>query len=181
MTTLKHNVTLTVDEYLEGEKHSPTKHEFVGGRLYAMVGVSVRHNQITGNLFMALRTKLRGGPCRVFVANVKVRVGDDFYYPDVMVACDPADQHEYYRERPRLIIEVLSASTETWDTTTKRAAYQSLDSMQEYVLVSQDKSQVRVYRRSGETWDMETYTEGETVRLTSIDLDIPIATVYEET
>lgn len=156
MPTLKHNVTLTVDEYLEGEKHSPSRHDFVAGRLYAMVGASVRHNEIALNIATAIRSHLRGDSCRVFMAEVKLRVGDDFYYPDVMVACDPADQHEYYRERPRLIIEVLSASTETWDTTTKRAAYQSLDSMQEYGLVSQDKSQVQVYRRVGETWDMET-------------------------
>lgn len=180
MSTLKKNVRLTPDEYIEGEQYSHVRHEFVGGRLLAMVGVSAAHNRIAINLVTALHTHLRGTGCQVFVSDMKVRVGDDFYYPDVFAACDPADRHDFYRERPALIVEILSPSTEKWDTISKRAAYSSLASLEEYVPVAQAQREVQVYRRAGDAWDLEIYGPGDAVRFDSVDLSLPIDAIYEE-
>ncbi len=180
MSILHKNVTISVEEYLEGEKYSTVKHEYVAGRVHAMVGASSAHNLIAWNLHAALHAHLRGKPCRVFMADMKPRVADAFYYPDLMVTCDPLDRHEYYRERPVLAIEVLSPATEKTDTLDKRVAYQSLASLQEYAMVAQDKMEVRILRRSGEDWDLEIYTEGDCVRFATVDLDLPIEAIYED-
>jgi Uma2 family endonuclease len=180
MSTLKKNVMLSMDEYLEGEKYSMVKHEYEAGHIYCMLGASRTHNLISLNLVYALRTHLRGTPCRVYMANMKVHVADAFYYPDVVVACDPTDRHEYYLERPALIIEVLSSSTELRDGVEKRLAYQSIASLQEYALVAQDKMEVRVYRRSDDGWDVESYFEGDVLQLTVLDFELPIEQIYEE-
>src|SRR5262245_26554542 len=95
---------LTPEEYLEGERYSDVRHEYVDGRVYAMAGASDDHNRIAANLLAFLHAALRGKPCEPFMADMKVKIpsrfADAFYYPDVMVACDPADNARYYRERP---------------------------------------------------------------------------------
>src|SRR2546423_65871 len=101
---------ISVEEYLAGELQSEVRHEYLGGDLYTMAVASMEHNIIAGNIYMALREHLRGGPCQVFMSDMKVRLKDaqaeDYlYYPDVMVACDPADNALYYRERPVVLIE----------------------------------------------------------------------------
>ena len=94
-------VSLSVAEYLAGELQSKERHEYLGGSVYAMAGASDTHNTISLNLASALRTHLRGGPCRVYMADLKLRLQisdeDVFYYPDVMVACDPRDTDPYAR------------------------------------------------------------------------------------
>jgi Uma2 family endonuclease len=173
---------LTVEEYLEMERSSPVKHEYVAGIIYAMAGASDAHNVISGNLYMALRRHLKGTPCHTYFADVKARLEEAgcFYYPDVMVSCEqPGDR--YYRERPVLIVEVLSPSTAGRDKGEKWRNYQTLPSLKEYVLVSQDSMDVRVFRRdeSGE-WRQCIYTDGATIALASVELEIPIEQVYEE-
>jgi Uma2 family endonuclease len=182
----KHTI-LSVEDYLKGEKVSPVKHEYVGGEIYAMVGVSKPHNRITLALSSILRTSLRGGPCDVFIAEMKVharlRGADVFYYPDVVVDCQPSDQELYYTETPVLVAEVLSPSTRTIDEREKRIAYQQIDTLQEYLLIEQDRPEVRVYRRAenapGENWQLETFSDGDTMRLTSVNLTIPLQELYE--
>ncbi|MGI8739907.1 MAG: Uma2 family endonuclease [Gammaproteobacteria bacterium] len=180
MSTLEKIVRITPQEYLDGEQYSDIRHEYVAGHVYAMVGASKAHNLIAGSFYTALHGHLRGNPCQVFASDVKARVAEAFYYPDVMVACDPSDGHEYYCERPLIIIEVISPSTEARDALEKRIAYQSLESLQEYLLVAQDKMEVRIYRRANEAWELETCTETDQVRLTSVGLEIPIEQVYED-
>jgi Uma2 family endonuclease len=180
MSIVQRRVNITPDEYLEGEQYSDVKHEYVAGRLYAMVGASEPHNLIVGNLHAVLHTHLRGGPCRVLISDMKVRIADSFYYPDVLVCCDEADKHPYYKTRPVLIVEVLSPSTEPRDTLEKRIAYQSLASLQEYALAAQDRLEVKVYRRTADGWDLETSTAGDRVRLSSVGLEIPIERIYED-
>jgi Uma2 family endonuclease len=111
---------------------------------------------------------------------MKVRIGDIFYYPDVLVTCSKTDADPHFSTEPRLIIEVLSPSTEAADRLDKRLAYQSLSSLSEYVLVSQDRPQVQVYRRGGAGWDLETYGEGDVVRFASVELEIPIGEIYRD-
>jgi Uma2 family endonuclease len=180
MSILQKNVLITPEDYLEGEKYSEVKHEYVAGHVYAMVGASEPHNRIALNLATALNVHLRDGPCRVFMSDMKVRVRDAFYYPDVLVTCDRTDANKYYKTQPVLVVEVLSSTTEEKDSREKRVAYQSLPSLQEYVLVAQDRMDVRSYRRTPEGWDLETCFEGDRVKLDPVGLDIPIEAIYEE-
>src|SRR5437660_10434913 len=108
---------LSPAEYLEGERFSEIRHEYVGGHVYAMAGASDDHNRIVGNIHGELRQRLRGKRCEPFMADMKLKIpgGQAFYYPDIMVACDPADNAKYFRERPRVVFEVLSSETERSD------------------------------------------------------------------
>ena len=150
---------ISVAEYLEGEKISEVRHELIAGCVHAMSGGSLKHNRISGNIFGALDDYLHGGSFRPFINDVKVMVrtlsDENFYYPDVVVTCDPADTHEYYLESPTSIFEVLSPSTEEWDRNQKLFAYRSLASLEEYILVSQERREVTVVRRSS-GWRAET-------------------------
>lgn len=180
MSKLQKNVRISPEEYLEGEKYSEARHEYVRGEVYAMVGASRTHNLICVNLLSALHAHLRGTPCRAFVADMKVRVDDAFYYPDLLVACNLDRQQEYYVDEPILVIEVLSETTRQRDELDKRIAYQSLKSLKEYTLIAQDKKEVRVFRRGVEGWELETFARGDWVRFTSILLKLPIEIIYEE-
>jgi Uma2 family endonuclease len=180
VSVVQKRVSIAPEEYLAGEQHSEVKHEYVAGHLYAMVGASEPHNQVALNLATALKAHLRGGPCRVFISDMKVRVDDIFYYPDVFVSCDRADDHLYYKTRPVLVVEVVSPSTEPRDTLEKRVAYQSLASVQEYVLAAQDRIEVKVYRRAADGWDLEVATPGDRVRLASVGLELPVEQIYED-
>jgi Uma2 family endonuclease len=144
------------------------------------VGASRLHNKLTLALASALRSHLRGSGCDVFASDMKVRIGDVFYYPDVLVACSKIDTDPYFSTEPLLIIEVLSPSTEAADRLDKRLTYQSLASLEEYALVSQERPEVHVYRRAGEGWDLETYGAGDTVRLASIDFSVPVVDIYRD-
>ena len=114
-------------------------------------------------------------------ADVKAKLdqSDAYYYPDVMVSCEKSP-NPYYREQPSLIVEVLSPTTAKFDTGDKRRDYQSLPSLQEYVLVSTDCMDVRVWRREESDWKVTIYTDGMMIPLTSVGLDIPIEDIYEE-
>src|SRR5262245_66505069 len=114
-------VTLTVDEYLEAEKTASARHEYVAGQIYAMAGVSDAHNTIALNFATFLRANLRGGPCRVYISDMKVWIETArvFYYPGVIVTSDPEDTGEYVKKRPSLIVAVTSPSkTDTDDLET---------------------------------------------------------------
>ena len=172
---------LSHQEYLEMEAASPVKHEYVAGYIYAMTGTSDAHNVITGNVYIALRNHLKGSPCRVFIADVKAKLdqSDAYYYPDVMVSCEKPP-NPYFREQPSLIVEVLSSSTAKFDAWDKRRDYQSLPSLQEYVLVSQECMDVRVWRRGESGWGVTIYTDGAVIPFKSVELEIPIEQIYEE-
>ena len=142
---------LTVEEYLKSEQDGEIRHEYVAGQIFAMAGASEEHNLIVGNIFALLRPHLRGSSCRAFVSDMKVKVkaqkADIFYYPDLLVTCDPNDRERYFKTNPNLIVEVLSDYTETTDKRENRINYQTIDSLQEYVLVSQDEIKVEIYRK----------------------------------
>src|SRR5919198_5223972 len=125
---------LTVEEYLDFENRSEVRHEYVDGFVFAMVGESKRHNRIIQNFTIALAAHLKGGPCEFYTQAVRLWVepARAFYYPDVVVTCDPTDDDEYRVERPVLAIEVLSPGTESTDRREKRLNYSKLDSLREY-------------------------------------------------
>jgi len=182
MAELARKLFVSSAEYLEGEKVARVRHEYVDGDVYAMVGGTKAHNLISLNLARILHGHLRKTPCRVFSSDVKVHVAWDwrerFYYPDVVVGCEAGDTDPYVVEQPKLVVEVLSDSTERDDRSDKFYAYRRLTSLEEYVLVAQDMRRVEVYRR--ETgWDLEVYeTEGD-FNLRSVGLDLTLAEVYE--
>ena len=143
-----------------------------------MVGASQTHNLIAVNVTTALHNYLRGTACRVFAGTMKLRVGNDFYYPDVLVTCDQSDVEPLYVTRPSLIIEVLSPGTAMRDTHEKLLAYQAIASLREYVLVEQDRREIRVYRRAGASWDVASFTGTEPLQLASVDLSVSLDDIY---
>jgi len=172
---------LTVEAYLAGEKVSPIRHEFVNGEVFAMVGASKTHNRITKRLARLVDDLLEGTLCEAFATDVKVRVKtateDRFYYPDLYVECEPFTEDEYYSERPVLLVEVLSNTTERSDRSDKFYAYRKLPSLTEYVLVAQDERRIEVYRRSTQ-WDLEVYGYGNVLRLESIGGELEVDQIY---
>lgn len=165
-------------EYLDAEKVSKIKHEFIDGHVYAMAGASKNHERITVNLVSEFSNHLKGSPCEPFSSDVKVKAGAAFFYPDVMVVCDNQDTDPYYTEAPVIIVEVLSASTRKTDETIKRRAYQSISTLQEYVLIEQDIVDVEVCRRS-QGWVSEHYFLGDEVTFEAINLTLSVADIYQ--
>ena len=179
--------TYSENEYLAYEVQSPTRNEYVAGEIFAMTGASIRHNIIAGNLYTALRTHLRGTPCRALMEGVKLYLKKErsYFYPDVMVTCESRllelDAQMQIVDSPTLIIEVLSPSTEGIDRREKLRAYRTLPSLKEYALVSQDECKLELYRRRGDiAWDIITFEPGDAVEFASVELQLPIADVYFE-
>jgi len=178
---------MAIADYLEGEKSSPIRHEYLGGQIFAMSGGNEEHNRIALNIASLLKLHLRGSGCKTFIADMKVnisiaqRTADLFYYPDVMVTCDPQDTEKFYKRFPCLIVEVLSPSTENLDRREKRLNYQTLPSLQEYILVSQSAMQVEVYRLdAGGNWSLELLKSDDLLVLKSVGLTLTIAEIYDE-
>jgi Uma2 family endonuclease len=168
---------ITVEEYLEGELVSVIKHEYEDGYAYAMAGASKNHQSIADNVLGEIRQHLKTMSCRPFGADIKIKVAGKFYYPDMMVVCEDESDSAYYTESPILIVEVLSDSTKQRDKTVKKIAYQSLPSLQEYVLIEQDFVDVEVCRRSAQ-WQSQHYLSGDEVWFESIGFKLPIEEVY---
>ena len=178
---------ISVDDYFKQEENSPIRHEYLGGQIFAMADSSEEHNRIAGNICTYLINHLRGSGCKTFIFDIKVKIqvaqgtGDIFYYPDVMVTCDAEDREKFYKTHPCLVVEVLSPSTETIDRREKRLNYQSLASLQEYVLVAQDQMQVEVYRRkTSGNWEIEQLGQNDSLQLNSVGLTLTMAEIYDE-
>jgi len=174
----------TVEDYLESEDGAEIRHEYLNGTIHAMSGTSRRHNVIGGTIYRVLSSRLGRGPCRTYMADVKVRVrtmaGDFFYYPDVMVGCDPTDKHDYYLERPSVLFEVTSPSTEATDRREKLLAYQSLPSLEHYVIVSQERPALEWFRRSAEGWERLILSAPEDrIDFPSLGVSLTLGEIYE--
>ena len=174
----------TIEEYLELEERSTLRHEYINGAIHAMTGVSRVHNRISVRLTSLLERHLDRSPCHVFSADLKLhlKVGDDriFYYPDVMVACDERGWGEHFIHNPKLVIEVLSPSTESTDLREKALNYKRLPSVEEYVIAAQKEHRVTVHRRT-ERWQPQTYAGSEAVlELRSVGFAVPLSEVYRK-
>jgi Uma2 family endonuclease len=175
----------TPDQYLELERASATRHEFVNGQIHAMAGASEAHNIIVLNIGSELRARLRGRGCRAYVSDMRVKVpATELYtYPDITALCEHPrleDEHLDTLLNPAVIIEVLSPSTEAYDRGAKFGHYRRIDSLREYVLVSQGAMRVERYVRHGEDW---LFTEiggaGEILRIESLACEIPLREIYD--
>lgn len=177
---------LSVEDYLAFEEHSESKHEYINGEIYAMAGASIRHNQIAGNLFARLLNHLRGSPCQAFIADVKLHLKElgveIFYYPDLMVCCDPNDRDPYYRTRPCLIVEVLSGGTARTDQQEKLFSYKRLDSLQGYLLLEQDRIGATLHWRENSDWRRADFNDPPAaLTLPCTGLTVQLAELYEGT
>jgi len=173
---------LTLAEYLAFEETTSTKHEFVAGEVYAMTGVTVRHNLITLNLVRRLYGPARARRCTVLATDVKLHAGDRIYYPDAMVACGKAAEVELIIEAPSLIVEVTSPSTRSIDRREKLDAYLKLPSLRQYLMVDQRRKHVVSYSRADEASEwLRDEIEGEgAVSVAVLDTQIAISEIYED-
>lgn len=170
---------ISIADYLENELISDTKHEYLDGQVYAMAGASKNHQRIITNLVIMFGQHLRNTPCDTFSSDIKIRVGElAFFYPDIIVACEDNTDNVYYTEQPLIIVEVLSKSTRRTDETTKRRLYQTLPSLQEYVLIEQDIVDIEICRRS-QSWQSEHYFMGDDITFAAIDLTMSVNEIYE--
>jgi len=176
---------ITPEQYLEIERRAAFKSEYHAGQMFATAGASREHNLITGNVVGELRSLLRGRPCETYPSDMKVLVsaGGLYTYPDASVACgEPQflDRQGDVLLNPLVIVEVLSDSTEAYDRGVKFALYQRVESLQEYLLVSQDKARVERYvRQLGGQWLYSRVDglEGE-ISLDALGYRPPLSEVY---
>lgn len=175
---------ISPEDYLKAEETSSIKHEYRQGEVYAMAGASNIHVIIGGNLFAKLRNHLRGSGCQAYISDTKAHIEsiDIYYYPDVIVSCDQRDKaFDNFLRYPCLIVEVLSSTTEAFDRGDKFADYRQMESLQEYVLVSQTRMNVECFRRNPEgQWVLYPYRDKDTIHLTSVDFQCAIADLYED-
>ncbi len=175
---------LTPDEYLELEENSLEKHEYINGQVYAMAGTTDRHNIIVGNLYVLLRDHLRGTNCRIYFSDLKVQLEERncFYYPDLLVTCSEEDlATATYKRFPKLIIEVLSDSTEAFDRGNKFADYRTLESLEEYVLINTTRPHLDCFRHNQEgIWIFQSYQQ-EIFELKSINFSGAMQQLYDDT
>jgi Uma2 family endonuclease len=148
------------------------------------MGTTDAHGTIRGNLFTLLRTHVRGRPCRVYMADMKLRVdaADASFYPDLLVTCAPEDHaSSRFKRQPTLLVEVLSATTAAFDRGQKFAIYRQLPSLREYVLIEQDRMSVECLHRDEQNrWVLQAYGPGDRVELSSLDFGTAIETLYED-
>ena len=142
----------TVEEFLAWEREQEERYEYVGGIIRMMVGGTLDHNTIAGNVFSGLRSQLRGGSCRVFVEAVKVVSDAATMYPDVVVTWAPGSGQSDVVPEPEIVVEVLSRSTQGFDRGPKLDAYQQIPSLKQYVLIAQEEIRVSVYERDDGGW-----------------------------
>ncbi len=178
----------TPEQYLELEREAEYKSEYVDGQIYAMSGASEEHNLIAGNIFGHLWSQFRGRPCRVYMSDMRVKGSPSgmYTYPDVAAVCGGAvfeDGHVDTLTNPMVIVEVLSPSTEAYDRGVKFAHYRDLESLTDYILVSQDRVLVEHFSRQSiksDEWLLKVTGDlGGSLRLPSVGCEIDMAFIYE--
>ncbi len=175
---VKHASTyISVLDYLDGEKISDVKHEYINGEVYAMAGASRSHNILTGNVWSAFMAHLDGTRCISFSSDMKVNIDNQFFYPDVLVTCDDDLGDDYYTTAPIILVEVLSKSTRKMDKSFKLAAYKTIPSLLEYVLIEQEFAEIEICRRYSH-WSSTHYFLGDDVHFESIDLTLSVEAIY---
>jgi Uma2 family endonuclease len=177
---------LTVEEYFQIEAKAERKCEFFNGEMFMMAGASREHNYIVSNLIDRLPEQLRGS-CRVFVSDMRLKISRTglYTYSDLLIVCDPPEYAPENRDtltNPKVVIEVLSDSTERYDRTTKFRHYKQLPSVMEYVLVSQNETLVERYtRQADETWAQTDFVGLEaSMVLATVKVTVPMADIFRD-
>jgi Uma2 family endonuclease len=173
---------MSEEEYLQFEENSPTRHEYVNGYVHAMSGASMAHNRIVSRLHTALANRLGNGPCETFMNAQKLKVDTesdkDYYYPDIMVTCDTSGWRDQWLLNPRLIVEVLSPSTQHIDRREKASTYRKIESMEEYVIAAQSSWRLTIFRRA-DGWVADIVSGPDAVaEFRSLGVSVPLAEIY---
>ena len=187
MATAAHH-RFTFGEYIALEAQSAIKHEFLGGQVWAMAGGAPEHAALSMSIGTLLTNALRGKPCPMFGSDLRVRVLATGLgtYPDVTVICgrlelDPEDPKGHTAVNPRVIVEVLSPSTEDYDRGEKLGHYKQIPSVTEIVLVAHDRREVEVVRREADgSWSRAIAGSGAVAVLSSIDCGLPVSEIYRD-
>lgn len=176
------------EEYLELERSAEYKSELINGEIYAMSGTTRKHNKIAGNIFAQLHIFLRNKPCSVYFADLKVKVEKTnmFTYPDIAITCGKESLADKYKDtllNPKCIIEVLSESTEKYDRGDKFAHYQKIESLEEYILVSQNQNKIETFlRQPNGKWLYELTEDLENeLYIHTVEAKIPLKDIYFNT
>ena len=179
----------SIQDYYRIENDAAEKHEFREGEILAMSGGAPDHSLVAANIIVQLGTRLKGNRCRTYTSDLRIRITGEqrTMYPDVSVVCgdvqiDPDDKAGHTALNPRLIVEVLSPSTEAYDRGDKFAAYRQIPSLQEYVLVSYTEPRVEAFFRQGDgTWAFASFAGMEAhVTLRSLQLELPLSEIYSD-
>ncbi|MFN8510717.1 MAG: Uma2 family endonuclease [Deinococcaceae bacterium] len=176
----RHTQRMTLPEYLEMEKRSPTRHEYVKGHVYPLAQESIRHNDIISNLTLALKPPARAKKGKFVTESVRCFISklERFYYPDMMVSCDPRDTDAFDLYYPCVVAEVVSPNSQHADIWEKVHAYTSLPTLNRYLLIYQDRPQIDVYSWAGTSWIKYSVEEGN-VELPSLNTHLDLKVVYE--
>ena len=185
-TELHHRFTF--EDFLRLQRDTSTKHEFLGDQVWAMAGGSPENAAVSANIIALLGTALAGKPCRTFSSNLLLRVKATGLatYPDVSVVCgklelDPEDAKQHTVVNPRVIVEVLSPSTEAYDRGEKLVHYKQIPSLAEVVLVSHDRHEVEIVRREDDgTWSREVARGEDVIQLASIGCELSVRAIYRD-
>jgi Uma2 family endonuclease len=184
MSIAKRLNRISVNDYLAAELVSPLKHEYRGGLVYAMAGLTNLHNGISGNTLAAVHSRLRGKRCKACGSGTKIRIRSvaeiRFYYPDASVTCRPNPPNDSFQDEPKVIFEVPSRSTRRFDEVEKKDAYLTIPSLDVYALIEHEMPLVVVFRRTETGFDQEVY-EGldDVLPLPEIGIELPLAAIYE--
>jgi Uma2 family endonuclease len=174
---------MTVEEYLQFDESAPLKHEYVAGEVYALSGVTIRHNIIALNVATTLRAFAGNGPCRVLATDVRLLVADDrYYYPDVMVHCGAVDELDVIVRDPCVVVEVTSPSTGRIDRGEKLVAYRELASLRAYLIVDHRRRRVERHWRETLTtaWLRDEVVAEGSVPIPCIDRELTLDAIYHQ-
>ncbi len=184
MTAIAVQTHLTPEEYLVWERKAPFKNEYLSGQILAMSGASRAHNLITGNTFNGLYNQLVDRDCEVYTGEMRVKASPttSYFYPDVVVVCDdPCFEDDTFDTllNPTIVVEVLSPSTAAYDKGEKFESYKQIASLQEYILISQDRVNVERHFRLGTQWrTIEFQNLADVLPLDSIRCELPLSYIY---
>lgn len=175
-----HAYPLLVSEqdYFDGELLTDIKHEYIHGEVYAMAGAKAAHNHIVSNINSAFHMHLKGKSCSSMMSDMKVKIDDCYFYPDVLVDCSDLADDSVFTETPTIIVEVLSKSTRQIDRVIKREKYLQIPTLQEYILIEQGIAEIEVVCRS-QNWQSHFYYLGDHITLNSIGLSISVEDIYD--
>jgi Uma2 family endonuclease len=183
MVAQPHRKLISVEDYLTLDRNSvDARYEYIDGYAYLTSGGTLNHSTISINITSLLRNSLRGSSCRVYNSDARVCLSESRYvFPDASVSCDERDRGTgdtvYF---PRLIVEVLSPSTEAYDRGKKFVYYRACPTIEEYVLVDTQLQAVDVYRRATDTlWTLHLFEAGDQVELTSLGISFAMSDIYE--
>ena len=175
------------EEYLELEETAEFRSEYHAGKIIPMTGGTTNHNQITGNIYMALRLALKGQEYDVFISDVRLWIPRirSYVYPDVMVIAGKPEYHDNRKDtivNPQVIIEVLSKSTKGYDLGDKFSYYRTIPTFQEYILIDQQKIAIeQYYKQANKRWSFAEYNEEDTdLFFNSLQVQVPLVDIYEK-